>query len=77
MGNAAAALLNCLAEFDDLAGQRVFAKERHDCGVCLATKSGSECVRFAPCAHVFCTTCAAAYYAVQIRFAPLFRLRSL
>ena len=61
-----AALLDTILDFDQQERERVFRISHYCCGVCFCEKTGSACIAFPKCEHVFCTECISEYFKVQI-----------
>ena len=61
-----AALLDSILAFDQQERERVFRTSHFCCGVCFCEKTGSDCIAFPKCEHVFCTECISEYFKVQI-----------
>lgn len=76
-GRSEAQLADWLLDEEAKGARRVFHASRQDCGVCWSDFPGSECVRFLPCAHVFCRDCAGAYLRLRIEEGMVEELRCL
>ncbi|XP_071787062.1 E3 ubiquitin-protein ligase RNF14-like [Asterias amurensis] len=59
-------LLRTLIEHDRAERQRVFNTSFYNCQVCFSDKTGSDCMDFQGCSHVYCKECMREYFQVQI-----------
>ncbi|KAL1921440.1 uncharacterized protein VTP21DRAFT_11156 [Calcarisporiella thermophila] len=62
-----ATLYDLLRTFNFISHQSVFENETFTCGICMDFKKGIDCVRLAPCGHVYCRTCIQGYFTMLIR----------
>ncbi|XP_077361887.1 E3 ubiquitin-protein ligase RNF14 [Festucalex cinctus] len=65
--DARADLLPHLLDFDQAQRQRAFEATPFRCAICWTEKRGAACLRFHQCQHVYCNSCMAQYFQVQIR----------
>lgn len=60
-------LLHVLREYDEEMKKIVFDKKFFDCKVCFSERTGSNCIEFWPCRHVYCKDCMKSYFEIQIK----------
>ncbi|XP_028838779.1 E3 ubiquitin-protein ligase RNF14 [Denticeps clupeoides] len=60
-------ILPQLLDFDEAQRQKVFDGKVFSCAICFTEKLGSSCLYFKECQHVYCKTCMAEYFQIQIR----------
>ncbi|CAL4129158.1 unnamed protein product [Meganyctiphanes norvegica] len=60
-------LINKLKIYDKDMKDKEFESSSFSCNVCYMESAGPECLKFAPCQHVFCKECTSSYFKVQIQ----------
>lgn len=60
-------LLSQILIYDAAQQQKQFDTTVFECGVCFVGYLGSDCVQLSECGHVFCQTCLAQFYKLQIK----------
>ncbi|KAK3099874.1 hypothetical protein FSP39_011069 [Pinctada imbricata] len=60
-------LLPAIRDYDKNCKQQEFDKSLFTCKVCFCEKSGSQCIIFLDCSHVYCKDCMRDYFTVQIQ----------
>ncbi|CAI4232527.1 unnamed protein product [Auanema sp. JU1783] len=71
------------AEFSDflesceLADQRIFDTQCHDCDICTINQTGTNFVKFRPCSHIFCKDCCRNYFNDRLKNVQVKQLECL
>ncbi|KAI8813644.1 hypothetical protein BJ742DRAFT_789028 [Cladochytrium replicatum] len=56
-----------MIEHDRVTEQLEFDASQRECGICLDTRRGDECLRIAGCNHVYCRGCLKDYFSLLIK----------
>jgi E3 ubiquitin-protein ligase RNF14 len=59
-------LVTMLREYDNMKTEEEFAISLFSCEICFMDKTGSQCLRFAGCNHVYCKECMTSYFTEKI-----------
>jgi len=59
-------LATLLREFNNMKEEEEFSVSLNSCEICFTDKTGSQCLRFIVCAHVYCRECMATYFMEKI-----------
>merc|ERR1719500_116465 len=59
-------LATLLREFNNMKEEEEFSLSLNSCQICFSDKTGSQCLRFVVCNHVYCRECMTSYFVEKI-----------